>query len=109
MFYSLVNVIAVNSFLLSTYAPAIKEDKFLTYLAFREALCKGLFAHTRPHSTVIIAGPITAAVTNRVAVGAAGTVGARVEHQRVQMKRSAYVICKQAAAEERRGIKRQKR
>ena len=105
MFYNLVGVIAVNSFLLSTYAPAAKEDKFSTHLAFREALCKGLFAHARPHSTVIMAGLITAAVTNRVAVGAADTVGGRVEHQRVKIKRSVCVICKQAAAEERRGIK----
>ena len=94
MFYNLVNIIAVNFFLLSTYAPAAKEDKFLIYLAFREALCKGLFTHVRPHSTVIVAGPITAVVINRVAVGAAGIAGARVEHQRVKIKRSVCVIYK---------------
>ena len=109
MFYNLVSVIAMNSFLLSTYAPAAKENKFSTYLAFREALCKGLFVHAKSHSTVIVAGPITAVVTNKVAVDAADTAGARVKHQRVKMKRSACVICKQAAAEERRGIKQQKR
>ena len=94
MFYSLVSVIVVNFFLLSTYASAAKENKFSIYLAFREALCKGLFAHARLHSIVIMVDPITAVVTNRVAVGAAGTVDARVEHQRVKIKCLIYVICK---------------
>ena len=66
----------------------------MIYLAFREALCKGLFTHTKPHSTVIMAGPITTAVTNKVAVGAADIVGAKVEHQRVKIKYSACVIYK---------------
>ena len=80
MFYSLVGVIAVNFFLLSTYAPAAKENKFSTYLAFRDALCKGLFTHTRPHSTVIIADLITVVVTNRVAVDTVDTAGIRVKY-----------------------------
>ena len=80
MFYSLVSIIAINSFLLSTYAPTAKEDKFSIYLAFREALCKGLFTHIRPHSIIIITSSITVVVINKVAVGVVGTVGTRVKH-----------------------------
>ena len=84
----------MNFFLLSNYAPAAKENKFLIYLAFREALCKGFFVYIRPHSTVIIVGPITAAVTNKVVIGVADTVGVRVKYQRVKIKYLAYIIYK---------------
>ena len=94
MFYSLISIIVVNFFLLSTYAPTTKEDKFLIYLAFREALYKDLFVYTRPHSTVIIADLVTTVVTNRVAVGAADIIGVRVKHQRVKIKHSACIIYK---------------
>ena len=111
MFYSLVDIVAVNSFLLSSYAPVAEVGKFLKHRAFREALCKELFAHARPQSIVVVAGPATAATTIAAAAAdvadAAGVTG--VEHQRVKMKRLVCVICKQAAAEERRGIKRQRR
>ena len=94
MFYNLISVITVNFFLLFTYAPAAKENKFSIYLAFRETLYKDLFAHIRLYSTVIIVGLITAVVINRVIIGAAGTVGARVKYQRVKIKYSVYIICK---------------
>ena len=45
MFYNLIGVVVINSFLLSYYAPVTNEDKFLMYLIFREALCKGLFTY----------------------------------------------------------------
>ena len=48
-----------------------------------KALCKGLFIYTRPYSTVIMVGPITVVVTNRVVIGAVNIIGARVKHQRV--------------------------
>ena len=84
----------MNFFLLSTYAPATRKDKFSIYLAFREALCKGLFTHARPHSIVIIVGPITTVITNRVAVGVADIVGARFKNQRVKIKHLVYIIYK---------------
>ena len=80
MFYSLIGIIVINSFLLSTYAPTTKKNKFSTYLAFREALYKDLFTHARLHSTVSIAGLIIIVVTNKVVVDVADTVGIRVEH-----------------------------
>ena len=95
----------MNFFLLSTYAPTAKKNKFSIYLAFRKALCKGLFTHTKPHSTVIMADPVTVVVTNRVAVGTANTVGTRVKHQRVKIKRLVYIIYKYVAVEKRREIK----
>ena len=57
-----------------------------------------------------IAGAATAAVAVATAgaagaAGAAGVVAARIEHQRVKMKRTACIICKQAAEEEKREIK----
>ena len=94
MFYSLISVIAVNFFWLFTYAPTTKEDKFLIYLAFREALCKGFFTHAKLYSIVIVVGPITAVVINKVVVGVVGIVGARVEYQRIKMKRLICVIYK---------------
>ena len=87
MFYTLVEIIAINSFTLSAFSYVPKEKKFLDYFAFREALCEGLLAHAKPE-----AGIIDTASTAR-------------RHQKVQIKRAPCVICKQAAAEERRGIK----
>ena len=42
-------------------------------------------------------------------VGAVYAAPTRVEHQRVKIKRAACVVYKQAVAEERRGIKQQRR
>ena len=80
--------------MLSTYAPAAKENKFSIYLTFREALRKGFFAHAKPHSTVIMVGLITVAVTNKVVVGTKNIVETRVKHQRVKIKRLVYIIYK---------------
>ena len=79
MFYSLLNIIVVNSFLLSYHAPIAKEDKFSEHRAFRQALCKGLFIHIRPQSIVPIADTATAAYAVAIA-GAAYTASVRVEH-----------------------------
>ena len=45
MFYTLIGIVVVNSYLLSSYAAVPKEDKFTKHLAFREALYKALFDH----------------------------------------------------------------
>ena len=87
MFYTLVEIIAVNSFTLSAFSYVPKEKKCLDYFTFREALWQGLLAHAKPK-----AGIIDTASTAR-------------RHQKVQIKRALCVICKQTAAEERRGIK----
>ena len=92
MFYTLVEIVAVNSFLLS--ASSYVSEKITSHRAFREGLCTGLLAHEKP-----ISGNI-AGVTETV--GVTETAGL---HQRVKMKRALCVICKQASAEERRGIK----
>ena len=52
---------------------------------------------------------IAGAATAAVAVATAGVVAARIEHQRVKMKRTACIICKQAAEEEKKEIKWQRR
>ena len=87
----------VNSFLLSFNTPAAKEDKFSTQLAFKEALYKDLFAAAT--ASTIVAAPT---------IAAAG-IADIVEHQRVKIKRAPCVVCKQAAAMERQGIKQQRR
>ena len=89
MFYILVEITAVNCFILSSHSYVAKEDKFTSHLAFREALYSGLFEHAK----------YTASPTTYTAV----------RHQRIQMKRSACVVCKQVSAEERRGVKGRKR
>ena len=104
MFYSLLNIVVMNSFLLSYHAPITKEDKFSEHKVFRKALCKGLFIYIRPQSIVPIVNIVTIAYAVAIA-GAAYIASARVEHQRIKIKRAAYVIYKQAAAEERREIK----
>ena len=93
MFYTLVEIIAVNSFTLSMSSYVPEEKKFTDHLVFREALCTGLFAHTKPMADI---------ADSADTAGAADT--ARLL-QRVKLKRAPCVICKQAAAEERRGIK----
>ena len=64
MFYTLIDIIIVNSYLLSSYAAVPKEDKFTKYLAFREALYKVLFNHATgaaaagAKETMPVAGPV---------------------------------------------------
>ena len=95
MFYTLIGIVVVNSYLLSSYAAVPKKDKFTMYLAFREALYKALFIHTT--------GAETARAVCEIAT-------ASTEHQRGPLpKRSACVICKQDAVEGRRGIRGQQR
>ena len=89
MFYTLVGVIVVKSYLLSSHSYVADKAKFTEHLAFRETLYKGLFAHARPQVVV----------SNTDIIG----------HQRVSFKRSPCVVCKHAAEVERRGIKRARR
>ena len=43
MFYTTINIIIINLFLLSLHVPVAKKDKFTKYIAFREILYRGLF------------------------------------------------------------------
>ena len=108
MFYTLVEIIAVNSFTLSAFSYVSNEKKYTIHLAFREALCEGLLAHAKPEAIITDtagAADTVDAVDTVGVVGAAGAADPVRLHQRVKMKRAPCVICKQAAAEERRGIK----
>ena len=64
-----------------------------------------------PGNTVPIADePDTAAVAHEAGkMLIAAAAAAKIEHQRIPMKRAACVICKQAAVEGRRGIRRLRR
>ena len=54
--------------------------------------------------------PAAASATTVVDIAAAAAcIADIVEHQRVKIKRAPCVVCKQAAAEKRQGIKRQRR
>ena len=44
IFYTMVGIVVVNSYLLSSYASVPKKKKFVSYLAFRKALYKVLFS-----------------------------------------------------------------
>ena len=111
MFYTTIGIIVVNSFLLSLHSPMDKKEKFTKHMAFREALYKGLFdratgaagAGGADVASVIIAGPMNAAealfMSDTVAMTCAG-----IKHQRIGMKRGLCVVCKQIAAEKRRGV-----
>ena len=72
----------MNFFLLSFYAPVAEEDKFSKYWAFRDALCKGLFAHAKPRSTVAIADIVTVAVVVATAdvVAVVAIVAVRIKY-----------------------------
>ena len=145
IFYIIIGIVVVNSYLLSSYAQVPKEDKFIDHLAFRQALYKQLFAYTTGIAGAVgaaeilpIAGPInlqsflppgdTVPVVDnpdtedRAEMAAAAAVihtagellvaaaaDARIEHQRVPMKRAACVVCKQITTEKRRGIQGQKK
>ena len=45
MFYTLISIVVINSYLLLSYAAVLKEDKFTKYLVFRETLYKALFKY----------------------------------------------------------------
>ena len=142
IFYTIINIVVVNSFLISSYATVPKEDKIMIHAVFREKLYTGLFEHATGAagaSGVDIASlPITelnyAAIPSalppgdsipRVEVTEQDTEGAatknttrtaykageilmaaapKVIHSRIQMKRGPCAVCKQIAAEKRRGI-----
>ena len=141
MFYTMVGIVVVNSYLLSSYASVPRKKKFVSHLAFREALYKALFQHSTGAEAVIantanillpVAGPANfklppgdsipivdtegsearaTAKTAHIAgeILAQATADAKIEHQRVSIKRAPCVMCKQAAKEKRRGIRGQPR
>ena len=103
MFYTTINIVVINSFLLSLHVPVAKEDKFTKYIVFREALYRGLFNHI-----IGIAGVDGADISSLAeSLNTAeilslptteGTGGAGIKHQRIGIKRGLYVICKQATS-----------
>ena len=99
IFYTIIGIVVVNSYLLSTYTPVSKEKKFTEQIKFREALCKALFDHSTGVAAAAAAYVADAAATANVEVG----------HHRVSMKRAPCVICKQGVKEGKRGIRGQKR
>ena len=46
IFYTLISIMVINFYLLSSYAAILKENKFTKYLVFRETLYKVLFKYT---------------------------------------------------------------
>ena len=137
MFYTMIGIVVVNSYLLSSYAQVPKEDKFTDHLAFRQALYKGLFEYATGAAGAAgaveilpVAGPVNLVLPpgdtmpivadpdteDRAEIAAAAAVthtagellvtaaaDARIEHQRIPMKRAACVVCKKIATEKRRG------
>ena len=99
MFYTISNIVIINSYLLSAYAPIPEERKFTKQIKFREALCKTLFTHLT--NAVASAGNITI-IANKAAI-----TGVKINHHRVSMKRAPYVIYKQGARERKKDIKNQ--
>ena len=99
MFYTIIGIVVVNSYLLSAYAPVPEERKFTKQLAFREALCKALFAYST--------GAVASAGSTATVANGAATIGVKIDHHRVSMKRASCVMCKQGAREGRRGIRGQ--
>ena len=79
MFYSLLNIVVVNSFLLSYYISITKKNKFSKYKVFRKTLCKGLFIYIRSQSIVPIADIVITAYVVAI-VGTVYTASTRVEH-----------------------------
>ena len=97
MFYTLISIVVVNSYLLLLYIAVPKRDKFTKYLIFKEALYKALLKYV-----IDAAAAITAVDIKNISP-------TRVEHQRGSQKRTACAICKEDSIEGRRGINGQKR
>ena len=53
LFFNLVNVAVVNTFLLSFHSGLSKNERFDDHLKFREALYKALFAHSDQQKLVL--------------------------------------------------------
>ena len=70
MFYTLIKIIAVNAFILSTSLYVPKKKKFTSHLIFKEVFCEGLLTYTK-----------LTAITEDL-------------HHRVKFIRASYVICK---------------
>ena len=97
MFYTLINIIIINFYLLSSYAAVPKGDKFTKYLSFRETLYKALLKHA-PGAAVIV-----------TAAGIKDISPIRVKHQRGSWKRTICAVYKEDSMEGGRGINNQKR
>ena len=62
MFYTMVGMVVVNSYLLSAFTPVPKKEKFTDHSAFREALYKALFQHSTGVYAAIASAPDIQAV-----------------------------------------------
>ena len=109
IFFTLMGIITVNSYLLSFHSPVADDDKLVCHRTFQQALFKGFFDHAA--STAAAAAAASRTATDTVADIAASIAAAvpPLVHCRVKMGRNACVICKQRAACERRVKKRQMR
>ena len=87
MFCNLVNIIAVNAFLLFLHSGAVKDQKFIQHHKFKEALYIGLFNHS---TRVKEATPNTRQ---------------DLEHRKIKCKQAPCVVYKKKAQEQ-RGKKR---
>ena len=87
MFCNLVNIVAVNELLLFLHSGAAKDQKFIQYCKFREALYMGLFRHSI-----------------RVKKATSNT-RPDVEHRKIKCKQAFCVMC-QKKAQEQQGKKR---
>ena len=66
MFYTLIGIVVINFYLLSSYVAVLKKDKFTKYLIFKKTLYKALFKHAinveaaGAKNVLPVARPITA-------------------------------------------------
>ena len=143
MFYLVIKIIIINSYLLSLHAPIPEKKKFTIYLAFREILYKQLFMHTLSTEVIgkaeilFLLEPLTAsfllppgdtipvtdepdtkhkleALATAAIIHKSGGIltaaakGTNIKHQRVPMKRTICVVCKQTSKKRKRGIRGQR-
>ena len=79
MFYELVNIAVVNSYLLSYHSDVPKKERFTNQLAFRIALYEALFKHSKPSNSIY-------------------SLACHKSEDRVQIKYSIYLVCKGESA-----------
>ena len=86
LFYELINITVTNAYLLSLHSDVPKKQKFTDHKAFRVALYKDLFEHSKQRNT-----------------------NYTQEHQVVRMKEAVCVICKEDAVHQNRIRRRLKK
>ena len=99
MFYTTINIIVINLFLLSLHVPIAKKDKFIKYITFRETLYRGLFNHITGVVNIGRADILSLIKLFNAAEALylpiiEDTGGASIKHQRIRIKRGPCVIYK---------------